>query len=79
MPMIVISPIPGQETRNSQFMVGHGTAIRVDKADELKDVVEGLMADPGKMARMRDSIRKIKNPNGCYEIVKLAVADEGVN
>lgn len=73
LPMIVISPIPGQETRNSDFILNHGAAIKIEKAEELKNVIEDLMANPGKIQKMKESIRKIRMPYASYDIAKLAL------
>ncbi len=75
LPMIVIAPIPGQETRNSDFLIRHNAAIKIQSADELSSVVSGLVAHPEKMDSMKASIRAIKKPTACFDIADLAVAD----
>ena len=75
LPMIVIAPIPGQETRNSDFLIRHNAAIKIRSADELSSVVSGLVAHPEKMDSMKASIRAIKKPTACFDIADLAVAD----
>ncbi|MDD5423071.1 MAG: glycosyltransferase [Candidatus Omnitrophota bacterium] len=75
LPMVVISPIIGQETRNCDFMTKHGAAIKVDKASDARRVVEEMIADPAKIGRMKDAIKKIKKPTACYDIVRLAIGE----
>lgn len=73
LPMIVIAPIIGQETRNSDFIVSHGAAFRIECPCSLKGLIEDLMAHPEKMDKTREAIRSIKKPMACYDTAKLAL------
>lgn len=73
LPMLVIAPIIGQETRNCSFLVNHDAAIKVDKIEDLKDALEKLTAHPERLVRMREAIQKIKKPMACYDVAGLAV------
>jgi processive 1,2-diacylglycerol beta-glucosyltransferase len=72
LPMIIISPIIGQETANSSFLVKHGAGIAIKEVSDLKDVLERLQAHPEDIEKMREAIRRIRKPAACYEIAKLA-------
>jgi len=73
LPMIVISPIIGQETRNSDFLTSQGAAIRIDSIDGLKAVLEDLASHPERLKAMRDAIARISKPRACYDVAKLAL------
>lgn len=73
LPMLVISPIIGQETRNSRFIVSHGAAIKTDKIGNLRPALERLTSHPERLVTMRGDIQKIKKPSACYDVAKLAV------
>ncbi|MDD3905599.1 MAG: glycosyltransferase [Candidatus Omnitrophica bacterium] len=73
LPIIVISPIMGQETRNSGYIIKHGAAVKIAKASELKEVVEYLIAHPDRVAAMKEAIRGIKKPAACFDIAKAAI------
>jgi len=75
LPMIVISPIIGQETRNCEFLVEHHAAFRISRVEELKAIVESLIRNPDKAKYMKDSIRLIKKPMACFDVAKLALED----
>jgi len=72
-PMIVIAPIIGQETRNSDFLMDNGAAIRLTSVSELKAAVEDLISHPEKLERLKQAIRAIKKPAACYDIAKLVL------
>ncbi len=71
-PLVVISPILGQETRNSDFLVKNNTAIKVNKLDDLKAALEGLISDPVKLDKMKESIKAIKKPVAAYDVARFA-------
>ncbi len=73
LPMVVISPIPGQETRNSDFLLRHNAAIKIESLDQLKDTVSGLISDPEKIRNLKEAIRKIRTPNASSDIANLAM------
>ncbi|MBN2453511.1 MAG: glycosyltransferase [Candidatus Omnitrophica bacterium] len=79
LPMLVISPIIGQETRNCSFLTDHGAAVKVSRIGELKEALERLAAHPERLVKMREEIQKIKKPSACYDVAKLAseMADNG--
>ena len=71
-PLVIISPILGQETGNSAFLVRNNAAVKVDKLDELKTALEGLISDPVKLDNMKDAIKKIGKPYAAYDVAKFA-------
>ena len=73
LPILVIAPIIGQETRNCSFVVDHGAAIKVERIEDLKEALEKLTSHPERLVKMREAIQKIKKPSACYDVAKLAL------
>jgi processive 1,2-diacylglycerol beta-glucosyltransferase len=73
LPLVVISPIIGQETRNCDFLLANGAAMRAGGIPELEAILNDLAAHPEKIARMRESIRRIRKPSACYDIAGLTL------
>ena len=73
LPMIVIAPIIGQETRNADFMVKNKAAFRINDTSELRATIEPLLGDPKSMNSMKKAIDLIKKPMACYDVAKLAL------
>lgn len=71
-PMVIISPILGQETGNSDFLIKNGAAIKVKNLDDLKTALEDLLASPYKIDAMKDSIKAIRKPNAAYDAARIA-------
>ena len=73
LPMIILSPIPGQESRNSDFLVSRGAAIKIKGLGELKKRVSGLVSDPAALEAIREAIGRIARPAAARDIVKEAL------
>ena len=73
LPMVVVSPIIGQETSNCSFIVSHGAALKVDNIGKLKEALEKLTAHPERLVEMRIRIQDIRKPAACYDVAKLAL------
>jgi len=71
-PLVVISPILGQETGNCAFLVRNNAAVKVKRIEDLKAALEGLMSDPAKLDKMKDMINKIKKPHAARDVAKFA-------
>jgi len=71
LPMIISSPIPGQEMRNCQFLVESGSAIREDAPSRIKEKIIELSKDKKKLDSMKANIRAIKKSNPAEELADL--------
>lgn len=71
-PLVVISPILGQETGNCSFLVRNNAAVKVNRLADLKAALEGIIADPVRLDRMKESIKKIGKPLAAYDVAKFA-------
>lgn len=74
LPMLMIHPLPGVEDRNVEFLQANGAAIYITKTFQIADAVNLLFRCPGKLDRLKDSIRCIAKPdaapNLCRKIVQ---------
>lgn len=73
LPMIIIAPILGQETRNADYLQKFGAALKIDKLSDLKTVLDDLISHPEKIKAMKEAVRAIKRPMACYDIARLAM------
>ena len=73
LPMILVSPIPGPEERNANFLVNAGAAVLVSKHFPISDAVYTVLGRPGRLALMREAIKQIALPNAAEEISRFAL------
>lgn len=70
-PMIVISPIPGQEERNADFLLESGAALKAIDAASLEYKVRLLLDEPKRLPAMRESMRAKARPHAAADVLKL--------
>ncbi len=84
LPMIVVDPIPGQEEANSDYILENGAGLKARSLEGLAFKISHLAADPARLARMRDNIRRIARPEAAFSVVdtvarSLALGPEGAS
>jgi lactate permease len=66
--MVLLRPIPGQEERNADMLVGIGAAVRADRARDAGSMVAGILADPARHWRMRAAASASGRPRAAFDI-----------
>ncbi|KPK40884.1 MAG: hypothetical protein AMJ78_06685 [Omnitrophica WOR_2 bacterium SM23_29] len=73
LPMIIIHPIPGQEAKNTEYLLKEGAAIKADSVKDVGVLTEALLNQPAKLEQMRLNSKRIARPNSANEIAKLVL------
>jgi processive 1,2-diacylglycerol beta-glucosyltransferase len=76
LPMIVVSPIPGQEERNAEFLVANGAGLRARSADELAAHVAALLAEPGRLAELAANARRLGRPDAARRVLETVLGGD---
>lgn len=71
LPMLLISPIPGQEERNEQFLVNYGAAVRISDSDSIDSILFQVLDNPLKVRHMKEMGKYLSRPEAAYDIVNL--------
>ena len=71
LPMVIVDPIPGQEERNSQFLVNQGIAIRVDNKHHIAREIDMLLKNPKQLAAMKHAALENGKPRAAEDIARL--------
>lgn len=74
LPMIIVNPIPGQEERNSRYLVKHESAIRVSHENEIADVVNNLLRKPEILKRMQENALCLAKPNAAIRAGEIIMS-----
>jgi processive 1,2-diacylglycerol beta-glucosyltransferase len=72
--LVVVNPIPGQESRNSDYLLEEGAAIKANHTATLAHKVEQLLDDPVRLASIRNNAARIARPQAAYEVARQALA-----
>ena len=71
--LVIVNPIPGQEERNSDFLLERGVALRANSPAHLVFKLRRLLGSPETLARMRASARLIARPRAAYDVADAVV------
>jgi processive 1,2-diacylglycerol beta-glucosyltransferase len=76
LPMVLLHPIPGQEVRNSDFLLEEGAAVRCHYESTVGFKIDQLLAEPDRITRMAACARRIGRPEAATQITSAVLADE---
>jgi processive 1,2-diacylglycerol beta-glucosyltransferase len=68
--MLLVNPIPGQEERNAAFLLQEGVAVRADDPLTLHYRLQKLLADPERLALMRERALALAKPAAAHDLLE---------
>ncbi|HJV45231.1 MAG TPA: glycosyltransferase [Bacillota bacterium] len=71
LPLFIYKPIPGQEERNSRFLMDSEVALRANNPIELRAKLESLLSKPQDVERMKERSRELKRPNAAMDVGQI--------
>jgi processive 1,2-diacylglycerol beta-glucosyltransferase len=72
--MVIVDPVPGQEDRNSDFLLENGAAIKVNHFPTMAHKLTCLLRDRGRLEQMRASARRLGRPRAAFEVAERSLA-----
>ncbi|MGJ0492572.1 glycosyltransferase, partial [Methylobacter sp.] len=75
LPICVVSPIPGQEERNSDHLLEEGIAVKCNDLTTLPFKLERLLEDPDRLSRMKANALRFAKPAASTTIVDTLLED----
>lgn len=72
-PMIVYSPIPGQEERNCDYLLERGAAVKAKGLDVLDYKVAELLEAPRKLGTMKEAARETARPFAARDVLRCVL------
>jgi processive 1,2-diacylglycerol beta-glucosyltransferase len=71
--MVIVNPIPGQESRNSDYLLENCAAIKANNIATLGYKINALLSDPPRLETLRANVRRIAKPRAAFEVVEKAL------
>jgi processive 1,2-diacylglycerol beta-glucosyltransferase len=68
--MAIVNPIPGQESRNSDYLLENGAAIKVNNLGTLAYKIDSLLEDAAWLARLKANVARLARPRAAYDVVQ---------
>jgi processive 1,2-diacylglycerol beta-glucosyltransferase len=73
LPMAIVEPIPGQESRNADHLLEAGAAVRCNNLPAAPWKIAGLLGCPEKLAAMKGAAAGVARPDAARVIVEDAL------
>lgn len=69
LPMIILDPIPGQETRNAQLLLARNASFSMSEPAQIKTIMKAVLENPRLLQNKHLEIRKMARPNAADDFV----------
>ena len=73
--MVIVSPIPGQEERNSDHLLEDGVAVKCNEMTTVPYKIDSLLDNPERLNQMRNRAYALSRPDAARLIVETLVSD----
>lgn len=74
LPMVLVSPVPGQEEENVLYLTQLGAAVEATTLADLRRTILDLLAHPDRLERMRAAARLVKRPNAAATAIEAMLS-----
>jgi len=71
--MVIVNPIPGQESRNSDYLLENGAAVKVNNVATMAHKLGELLGDDAKLTRLKQNAAKLGHPNAAFDVARIAL------
>lgn len=71
--MVIVNPIPGQESRNSDYLLEKGAAIKANNTATLAHKITQLLSDRERLETLRANVRRIARPRAAFDVVEKSL------
>jgi processive 1,2-diacylglycerol beta-glucosyltransferase len=71
--MAIVNPIPGQESRNSDYLLENGAAIKINNLGTLTFKLRHLLGDPTQLESLKANARRIGRPQAAFDAARIAL------
>jgi len=75
LPMVIVNPIPGQEMRNTDFLIKKGIGIRIDDTNDVGEEIRLLLKSPFRLDAMSKAAYANAKPYASLDVAKLILSN----
>ncbi|MFH0983340.1 MAG: glycosyltransferase [Planctomycetota bacterium] len=75
--MAIVNPVPGQESRNSDFLLENGAAIKINNVSTLPFKLTELLRDAPRLAQLKANAQRLGRPQAAFDIAGQVLAWPG--
>ncbi|MFH1783049.1 MAG: glycosyltransferase [Candidatus Omnitrophota bacterium] len=74
LPMMIVNPLPGQEQKNTQYLLDAGVAVKADDREDIATLLQELLLSTTKLEEMKTQTEKLKKPNSAIDTANLIIS-----
>ena len=71
--MAIVNPIPGQESRNSDFLLESGAAVKINNVATMTHKLGKLLSDGRELDRLKSNAKRLGRPRAAYDVAQFAI------
>jgi processive 1,2-diacylglycerol beta-glucosyltransferase len=71
--LVIVNPIPGQESRNSDFLLENGAALKASSTATLAYKLSTLLVNPQRLADIKANAARLGRPRAAYDVAQHAI------
>jgi processive 1,2-diacylglycerol beta-glucosyltransferase len=71
--MAIVNPIPGQESRNSDFLLENGAAIKINNVGTMPMKLTHLLKDRKRLETLKQNAIRIARPRAAFDVARLGL------
>jgi processive 1,2-diacylglycerol beta-glucosyltransferase len=72
--LAIVNPIPGQESRNSDYLLENGTAVKIGPVATLPFKITALLSDRRRLTRLKANSRRLGRPRAAFAVAEKVLA-----
>ncbi|MFH1782710.1 MAG: glycosyltransferase [Candidatus Omnitrophota bacterium] len=76
LPMVIVNPIFGQETRNAKLLAKHGVAVKIEHPKDIVTYLKELLVSPKKMQHIRSRMEHFSYKDASKRIADFILENE---
>ena len=65
---LIANPVPGQETRNSDYVLENGAGVKVHNLPTLAHKLTRLLDEPARLQRMKAAARRLGRRRAAFDV-----------
>ena len=73
----IVNPIPGQESRNSDYLLENGAAIKINNIPTMPHKISQLLAEPARLQSLKANAKRLAHPRAAYDVARIALEIAG--
>ena len=73
LPLVIVNPIPGQETYNARFLLSQGAALQAGSPATVRQTVRDLLESPERLETIRRRHEELAHPDASRDIARLLI------